>query len=210
MKQIACVAVAVIMIIGLSGCSEKIVPTEISSQESASTSAAEYNSPEAFSDEAASKTEWVTPTLDLEQQLNEISYKVPSTWSRKEDASGFFYFPDNTDPDRSLYINYESPKDLQAVDIFDDEIYNQLLDGYVGGMETGGFEITSQTYVDIAGNTAVCVNYMQPTNGQAVAGILYAFITPSSVYTITICEPESISKGFEDALSAIIKTITIQ
>ena len=215
MKHITCAIFAILLTLGLFGCGGKPKTAESTPPVPASNEpvSAQETSPatsQSTSTEAPSTTEWITPVLDLDQQLNEISYQVPSAWKQKADTVGVFYYPFTSTEDVHLYFSCEFPEGLGTVDIADKGIYTQLLDGYAGGLESAGFTIHSKSYEQIAGKDAICVNYKKAFGSQEAEGTTCAFITQTAVYSFGMSEPEALSDGLKEAFAAILQTVTIR
>lgn len=194
MKRILSVILMVVIAVGFAGCGS----------ENANTIATPSLS--------VNVKEWNSPSLDLAQQLNEITYNAPSNWRAANATSpeGMYYYPYESNSDGLLYVCCQPLTELDGADVSDAAISKSMFDDVLAGMikDKDVSNMSDEQYTNISGCPAITVNFNQDINGVNYECMAYLFFSTKNLYSIIISEP-SLSEDFIDSVSLLVGDIDI-
>lgn len=186
MKKIVSLLLAVLAVIGLTGCSDGASQNE---------------------------QEWNDPDFSIETSLNEITFLAPSNWRSKvsEDSNKIYYYPYESNSDGMLYICCEEDSSVSATP--SETFLNSFLNSFSNAMKKNKdvevSDFSEKEFLEIFNCPAVKVKFSQTMNGVDGESLMYAFLTNSSVYSVIAMEAGGLSEEFEEVAEDFVGNIQV-
>lgn len=182
MKKIVSLLLAVLAVIGLTGCSDGASQNE---------------------------QEWNDPDFSIETSLNEITFLAPSNWRSKvsEDSNKIYYYPYESNSDGMLYVFYQEVSDANMDD--SEEMLNSVLDGMKKSESIRENGFPKKEFTRISNCPAVKAEFLYTINGADYESLIYVFLTNTSVYSVMAAEAGGLSEELEEVAEEFVRNIKV-
>lgn len=218
MKKVLIVLLSVVFLLALfTGCTKVNTDEEVS-QHVEELEAEDDNQEEPTNTPQPTEKPTEKPTEDPEpiildslENVEEISYSVPSIWRKKEASDGFYYYP-YEDNATLLYVNTSSTADFPTYDITDRYMMTNMFDGVTSGIEESCDDynqLSSEIEVFEDGSYYLFLNYKCVFFENEYEMLSCTFFTSTRSYSITFGQPSGISEMFREAYGMIFDTLQI-
>lgn len=145
------------------------------------------------------------PEFDQDETFMNITYKMPSVWTRDSSESGHYYrFPEDTLASFVMY-NYIENANSGFDEVAPEDILSDLADSYVAD----GDEVVRKQSFKLAGNPALCFEMAFLPDGFPIPMTMfcYMFIVENQYYFYGITEPYLVGETSKKLLADLLSDV---
>ncbi len=145
------------------------------------------------------------PEFDQDETFMNITYKMPSVWTRDSSESGHYYrFPEDTLASFVMY-NYIENANSGFDEVAPENILSDLADSYVAD----GDEVVRKQSFKLAGNPALCFEMAFLPDGFPIPMTMfcYMFIVENQYYFYGITEPYLVGETSKKLLADLLSDV---
>ena len=145
------------------------------------------------------------PEFDQDETFMNITYKMPSVWTRDSSESGHYYrFPEDTLASFVMY-NYIENANSGFDEVAPEDILSDLADSYVAD----GDEVVRKQSFKLAGNPALCFEMAFLPDGFPIPMTMfcYMFIVENQYYFYGITEPYLVGETSKKLLANLLSDV---
>ena len=145
------------------------------------------------------------PEFDQDEAFINITYKMPSVWTRDSSESGHYYrFPEDTLASFVMY-NYIENANSGFDEVSPENILSDLADSYVAD----GDEVVRKQSFKLAGNPALCFEMAFLPDGFPIPMTMfcYMFIVENQYYFYGITEPYLVGETSKKLLADLLSDV---
>ena len=147
------------------------------------------------------------PEFDTDETFINITYKIPSVWTKDDSESGHYYkYPEDTLSSFIMYNYIENPKSgFDEID--DDKVLSDLADSYAGEND----EVLRKQPFKIGGYPALCFEMAFTPDGYPIPLTMfcYMFIVEDQYYFYGVTEPYLVGETSKQFLSKMFQDLKL-